>query len=47
VSYDLAIWEGERPDSDPAPSEIYGDLWTGYEESDDDPSAQILASSTS
>jgi hypothetical protein len=37
VSYDLAVWEGQRPTDDQAAGEMFASLYERYVESDDPP----------
>jgi hypothetical protein len=42
VSYDIAVWEGERPASDEAALETYRAMWDRYGDSGASPSERLL-----
>jgi hypothetical protein len=43
VSYDIAVWEGDRPANDAAALETYNELWARYEDTDEPASDRILS----
>jgi hypothetical protein len=42
VSYDIAVWEGDRPANDKAALVAYNEMWARYENGDEPASGRIL-----
>lgn len=43
MSYDIAVWEGERPANHAAALETYNEMWARYEDTDEPASDRILS----
>lgn len=43
MSYDVAVWVGERPADDAAAAATYDELWARYEDAAVEPDPRILA----
>lgn len=42
MSYDVAVWEGKAPSSDPAALDVYESLWRRYERVREPPSERLV-----